>query len=186
MQDENQISDNEENIDYNDIGINVILEAIKHEYVKERERTLTIENKAMSIITILIAVMTIIIPMFPIYEIKGFISKNTFKNGVVIGIFVLVFLSILVLMITDVVLLINAIKVREYRRIEINKLVEEEVINSNELSVKTGLCEMYYNAITSNSDINSDKAKNLEKSMKITLTIIGILCISMMILKFLL
>lgn len=153
------------------------------EYTKERERASILDNKSISLITVLIALLTVYIPLIPfetIYSTYLNGSKNEFS---------LVFLAVLMLIASFVVTaisftkLIKTIRLQEYRKADIDMICKEDYLKYDKDVMEKALCEHYQELIHYNSKINEDKVKNLSGCFSMVSIVFFLLLISTVILK---
>jgi uncharacterized membrane protein (DUF485 family) len=161
----------------------VALPTMADEYTKERERTSILDNKSISLITVLIALLTVYIPLIPFETIY-----STYLNGSK-NEFALVFFAVLMLITSFVVTaisftkLIKTIKLQEYRKADIDMICKEEYLKCDKDVMEKALCEHYKELIHYNSKINEDKVKNLSGCFGMVSIIFFLLLISTVILK---
>lgn len=159
------------------------LPTMADEYTKERERASILDNKSISLITVLIALLTVYIPLIPfetIYSTYLDGSKNEFA---------LVFLAVLMLIASFVVTaisftkLIKTIKLQEYRKADIDMICKEDYLKCDKDVMEKALCEHYQELIHYNLKINEDKVKNLSGCFSMVSIVFFLLLISTVILK---
>lgn len=137
------------------------LPTMKDEYTKERERASILDNKSISLITILIALLTVYVPLIPFETIS-----NTYLNGSKNEL-ALVFLAVLMLIISSIITaisfnkLIKTFKLQEYRKADIDEICKEDYLKCDKDVMEKALCEHYQELIHHNSKINDDKVNNL-------------------------
>lgn len=159
------------------------LPVMADEYTKERERAGILDNKSISLITVLIALLTVYIPLIPFDTIY-----NTYLNGSK-NEYTFVFLAILMLLISFVITaisfnkLIKTIKLQEYRKADIDMICKEDYLKCDKDVMEKALCEHYQELIHCNSKINEDKAKNLSGCFGMVSIVFFLLLVSTVILK---
>ena len=158
-----------------------MLEEIKSEYAIENERENKIATKASAFITVVVAIITLYIPLIPFNNMIEFFRA---KHSCVV--ICLVILSLLLLVVGFVVLMvafgffIKAYGVKGHNRVEVNDLLA--IANQNEYKqtedqVNQGLVAQYhqilcgFNGKAGNMEINTQSA--LANKTGITLTVIG-------------
>ena len=164
-------------------GASAALPTMTDEYTKERERAGILDNKAASLITILIALLTVYIPLIPFD-----IICNTYLNGSKIK-FGLVLIAVLMLIASFIITafsfikLIRTIKLQEYRKADIDMICKEEHLQCDKDIMEKALCEHYQELIHYNSKINDDKVKNLSGCFTLVAIVFFLLLIPTVILK---
>lgn len=159
------------------------LPTMADEYTKERERAGILDNKSISLITILIALLTVYIPLIP-FEIIYSTYLNGSKNK-----FALVFLAVIMLIVAFVITaisftkLIKTIKLQEYRKADIDMICKEDYLKCDKDIMEKALCEHYRELIHYNSKINENKAKNLSGCFSMVSIVFFLLLVSTVILK---
>ena len=164
-------------------GARVALPVFMDEYAKELDRKIAIENKITSLITIEIAILTVFMPIIPFEEIKKHFASKV--NGVVIATTVANNLLIIaiVLMAVAFVILMCAIRVQTYNKVDIVQLEQDKNLNQTANAVEIGLCGHYKDIILFNSDLNDDKAKKYKIGLPLTIASFFCLIIGTIILK---
>lgn len=153
------------------------------EYTKERERAGILDNKAISLITILIALLTVYIPLISFDTIY-----NAYLNGSKIR-FALVFLAVLMLIVSFILTaisfnrLIKTVKLQEFRKADIDTICKDDYLKCDSDVMEKALCEHYKELIQYNSKINDEKVKNLSGCFDMISIIFFLLLISTVTLK---
>lgn len=161
------------------------LPTMADEYTKERERASILDNKSISLITILIALLTVYVPLIP-FEI----INNTYSNGSK-NEFALMFLAVLMLIISFIITiisfnkLIKTIKLQEYRKADIDVICKEDYLKYDKDEMEKSLCQHYQELIHYNSKINDDKVNNLSGCFSMVSIVFFLLLVSTVILKIL-
>lgn len=164
-------------------GASAALPTMMDEYTKERERAGILDNKAISLITILIALLTVYVPLIPFETIF-----NTYINGSKRE-FALAFIAVLMLIFSFTITiisfnkLIKTIKLQEYRKADIDMICKEEHLICDKDVMEKALCEHYRELIYYNSKINDDKVKNLGNCFTMVAIVFFLLLASTVILK---
>lgn len=170
-----------------------MLEEIKNEYAIENERENKIATKASAFITVVVAVVTLYIPLIPFDNMIKYFQAN--HSCVVIC---LVILSLLLLVVGLVVLMvafgffIKAYGVKGHNRVEVNDLLN--IANQNEQmqteeQVNQGLVAQYhqilcgFNGKAGNMDINTQSALANQKGIKLTVIGFAIMSIATIALR---
>lgn len=161
------------------------LTTMMDEYTKERERGSILDNKSSSLITILIALTTVYIPIIPFNTI---ISKCRSGSKYELA---LVFLAVIMLILSFIISsisfkkLIETVKLQEYRKADIDKICEEDILKCDKDVMEKALCEHYQELIHCNTEINNDKAKKLGGCFNMISFVFFLLLASTVILKIL-
>lgn len=159
------------------------LPTMADEYTKERERGSILDNKSSSLITILIALITVYVPIIPFNTII-----STCLNGSK-GELALTLLAVIMIISTFVITaisfnkLIKTVKLQEYRKADIDMICKEENLKCDKDAMEKALCEHYQELIHFNSKINNDKAKNLGGCFNMVTIVFFLLLVSTVILK---
>lgn len=138
-----------------------VLTVMMDEYTKERERSGIIDNKAVALITILVALITIYMPIIPLEKVKLiYLTGN--KNQLI---FMTISISSLVMtLMISIITFINLIKVinlKTFLRVDIEALVEDDALEVDPDEAEKALCCHYNSLILENSGINDKKAKDI-------------------------
>jgi hypothetical protein len=122
-------------------GAGTALPVFIDEYSKECDRKKVIENKINALLTIEIAILTVFIPILPFGSIKTYLFNN--YNGVTIAATVAcVLLGISIVMIAVAFgILISAVSIKTYSKVDIEKLDSEDNLRQDANSVEKGLCD---------------------------------------------
>lgn len=142
-------------------GASAALPTMMDEYSKERERAGILDNKATFLITILIALLTVYIPILSsrVTDITySGCSKIAFA-AIVVAIMILFFSLILAAVLFYKLIMI--IKPEEYRKVDVNLVCKEDYLKCDSDTMDKALCEHYKELILHNSNINDRKAKAL-------------------------
>lgn len=159
------------------------LSTMADEYTKERERAGILDNKSISLITILIALLTVYIPLIPFDTVY-----STYLNGSKDK-FTLVLLAVLMLIASFILTaisfsrLIKTIKLQEFRKADIDMICKEDYLKCDKDVMEKALCEHYQELIHYNSKINEEKVKNLSGCFSMISIIFFLLLMSTVILK---
>ncbi|HAT4315837.1 hypothetical protein [Clostridium perfringens] len=149
--------------------------AIMDEYTKERERGGIIDNKAIGLITILLALVTVYIPIIPFEKFKN-VYKTGDKNQLIMMTFiVLIFIMALSLAIITFTILIRIVDLKTYKRVDIDILTKDKFLSEDEDIYERALCRHYRKLIEQNSKVNDTKSKKI--SACYILTIVLFICL---------
>lgn len=162
----------------------IAVQVMMDEYTKERERGGILDNKAVALITILIALITVYLPIIPFDKIKTIYESDSKNKLLALGIIILIFLIALVIIGITFAKLINVVKLKVYKRVDIEKLLKEEYLTAEPDMYGQALSDHYKSLIIQNSennDIKSDKLNSCFILTIISFVFLLISCISMMI-----
>lgn len=164
-------------------GAKIALPVFIDEYSKECDRKTVIENKVFSLVTIEIAIMTVFIPIIPFGSIGKYLSSNC--NSIIIATTIAcIFLSAsIAMMVASFGILMNAVNIQTYSKVDIEKLDLEENLTQDANSVEKGLCDHYKEIILVNSLLNDKKAKKYDIGLPLTIVSFGCLALGTIILK---
>lgn len=137
---------------------------MKNEYTKERERSGILDNKAIAILTVLLAILTLYIPMIPFDKITWVIGNGTCEQRMVLLLAAILLVSALVISIVEMYYLIRALRLRTFLRVNIDALIVDEALKANRDVVERGLVQHYYQLIIHNSNVNDAKGENVQKA----------------------
>jgi hypothetical protein len=151
----------------------VFLDVIKDEYEKERDRSNSLDNKANIFISAIIAALAIFIPSIPYGEIKGYIIKCDRIPFLFIWIMIGCLGTAMVLITISFYNLYQALKVRGFKRPQIETLKNENFLKYNENYSQKALIDHYYTILTYNQDVDTTKADKLQ--LGILLSVIAFL-----------
>ena len=164
-------------------GASAALPTMIDEYTKERERASILDNKAVSLITILIALLTVYIPLIPFDIIcDTYLNGSKIKFGLVL-IAVLMLIAAFIITAFSFIKLIRTIKLQEYKKADIDMTCKEEHLQCDKDIMEKALCEHYQKLIHYNSKINDDKVKKLSGCFTLVAIVFFLLLIPTVILK---
>lgn len=164
-------------------GARVALPIFIDEYSKECERKNVIENKINTILAIEIAILTVFIPIVPYGSIKDYLFGHC--NGVIIvatTACILLVISI-VMMAVAFGILLSAVSIQTYSKVDIEKLDLEDNLRQDANSVEKGLCDHYKIIILENSNLNDNKANKYQICLPIIIVAFLLLALGTILLK---
>lgn len=164
---------------------NTVLTIMMDEYSKEKERMNILENKAIAIITILIAIITVYLPIIPFDKINDFCMVGNVKSRVSITTIILFLLVSMGLAVYTFCTLISVIKLRCYKAVDIELLVKEDTFEFDEKLFQIEMCKHYKNIIIENSKKNIEKAEKIRKCFNMIIVIFILLFLSTIVLSLL-
>lgn len=161
--------------------LSIFLSVIQNEYEQEKARTDRIDGKIISLMTIIVALITIYIPIFPFGQLYEFYNKERecLTMPIVFSLFLLIGIIAILLSMYSLTQLVQAYKAKKYKAIDII-----EFNNNNYLYHKTtynfelSLIEHYQNIILFNSNVNTEKTIILNKQFKNIIIIFAMLSVS--------
>ncbi|EOS20843.1 hypothetical protein C806_04832 [Lachnospiraceae bacterium 3-1] len=150
-------------------GAKIALPVFIDEYSKECDRKTVIENKVISLVTIEIAIMTVFMPIIPFGSISKFLFDDS--NSIVIATtFACIFLCIgIIIMAVSFGILMSAVNIQTYSKVDIEKLDLEENLTQDVNSVEKGLCDHYKEITLANSALNDKKANKYKIGLPLTI-----------------
>lgn len=166
-------------------GAEVAMTVMIDEYSKELERKTILENKVVTILTIQMGMLTLLIPMIPFEKIQAF-----FRKGCGIG-FAITILSVMMLVVALVVmsvsfgLLISAIKIQVYKKVDIMKLCSEDKLQQNGDVAAASLCIHYRDITIQNEQQNNNKGRKFQTALPLSICSFVLLTISVIMIKLL-
>lgn len=163
---------------------NTAVQVMMDEYTKERERGGILDNKAIALITVLIALITVYLPIIPFDKIKSIYAADSKNQLIALGIIVLIFISALIFTGITFLNLMDIVKLKEYKRIEIDKILKDENLILESDVYEQALCDHYKKLIIQNSSINDVKSDKLNDCFKWTIlsfTFLLISCVGMLL-----
>lgn len=163
----------------------LLLDVMREEYSKERERCSSLENKASMFITAIIAIITVFIPMTPFEKILSSYSGNVF-HIVFITVLLCVFSYAFGSLIYAFYWLFQVINLKEYNRPDLLSVKDKEIQLQPEMITASGLLGHFYTIIDSNIKVNDKKVDNLKKGLTASIVGIVLLAVSTLGLKIIL
>ncbi len=166
-----------------------MLEEIKKQYDVENERENKIGTKASTFITVIMAIITLYIPMIPFEGLKKFLGASTITiiDKTLTVIFIIVLVCGVILLTVAFVFLVKAYGVKGYKRVNVDDLLR--IANSNrehdnkyKSQIAQGIVAHYHKILRGSLDeagnmkINSDSADSV--AIGIMLTVIGFVLLS--------
>lgn len=161
--------------------LSIFLSIIQSEYEQERVRTDRIDNKAMALLTIIIALITVYVPIFPFDKLVDFYSapRDCPTLLIIISVFLLFAVMAVILAIHSAKQLIDIYKPKEYQAVNIELLNDNEKLSQNPATkFQLELIDHYQTIILGNSKMNSGKTDILNKQFLKTIIIFGLLSVS--------
>ncbi|MGL4989647.1 MAG: hypothetical protein ACRC57_00560 [Sarcina sp.] len=161
----------------------IALPTMIDEYTKERERAGIIDTKAISLITILLALVTVYMPITPFEKIKSIYLSGTKNELVLITVALLIFFISLVITGIGFYNLISVVKLRKYGRINTDDILKDDALLLVEHVYEKALCKHYEKLINENSEQNDKKSKRLNLCYILTMASFILLLISCLLIK---
>lgn len=166
-------------------GARVALPIFIDEYSKECDRKEAIENKISTLLTIEIAILTVFIPIVPFESIKTYLFGNC-NDIIIVATIACVLLGIaIVMMSVSFGILMSAIGIKTYSKVDIEKLNLEDNLRQDANSVERGLCDHYKTITIENSNLNDKKADKYQICLPITIVSFLLLALGTILLKIL-
>lgn len=161
----------------------VILPVMMDEYTKERERGGIIDNKAITLLTILVALLTIYIPIVPFENIIRVYNEGTQNALICLGVTGLLFVSAIIITVIAFVKLIRIIQLHNYERVAVQDIATPDALKVLPDEAEKALCVHYFNLIETNADINDKKANRISDCFVLTIVSFLLLLCSILILS---
>ena len=161
--------------------LSILLPILEEEYRQEKARTDRIDNKAMALLTIIIALITVYVPIFPFEKFGEFYSNSTMCCIVpyIFSLFLLLGVIAIFLAIRSAKKLTEVYKPTEFQAINIKLLNSNEKLSYNPpTQFQLEVIDHYQSIILANSEINSQKAKVLCDQFKNVILIFALLSAS--------
>lgn len=161
--------------------LSLFLPILQSEYEQERARTDRIDNKAMALLTIIIALITVYVPIFPFDKLAELYltGRDCPTLLIIISVFLLLAVVAIILAIHSAKKLIDIYKPKEYQAVNIELLSSTEKLSLNPATkFQMELIDHYQAIIIGNSKINSDKSNMLSKQFLKAIIIFGLLSVS--------
>lgn len=153
----------------------ILLDVMREEYAKERERCASLENKAGMFIATVIAIITVFIPMAPFEKITG-----SYGSDVLHIIFVTLLLCVFIYAFGNLIYafywLFQVINLKEYSRPNLLSVKDKEIQLQPEEITANGLLDHFYTIIDLNIKVNDKKVDNLKKGL--TASIVGFILLA--------
>lgn len=177
----NESNKNSDNLENSLPCLSIFLSVVQNEYEQEKARTDRIDGKIISLMTIIVALITVYIPIFPFSQLYQFYNqeRNCFTIPIVFSLFLLMGIIAILLSMYSLMQLVQAYKAKKYKAIDI-----VEFNNNNYLHHKTtynfelSLIEHYQKIILFNSNFNTEKTIILNKQFKNAIIIFAMLSVS--------
>lgn len=164
-------------------GAEVSLPVLMDEYTKSRETAQIIDNKAIMLLTILVALLTVYMPLVPFDNIINAWDQGIKVTIVLLVIAMLVLLGAIVVAIITFTKLVKTFRVQAYRNVNIQDLVKEEVMRAPSEDVEVALCKHYEKIIIENVSINEEKAKRIKSCFELIIAEFVMLVVSTILLS---
>ena len=161
--------------------LSIFLPILQNEYMEEKARTDRIDNKAIALLTIIIALITVYVPIFPFDNfVQVFCDANTCCAVICIfSLFILLGVIAIFLAIYSAKKITDIYKPTEYHAINIEYLNTNDNLSSNSVHpFQLKLIAHYQSVILANSNVNAQKAEILKKQVKNVIIIFLLLSLS--------
>lgn len=161
--------------------LSIFLPILENEYREEKARTDRIDNKAITLLTIIIALITVYVPIFPFKDFAGVYSQSNKCCVIfcVFSLFLLLGIIAIILAIYSAKKVTDIFKPTEYPAVNFEYFGTAEKLSSNPVhSFQISLIDHYQSIILSSSKINAQKAEVLKKQFINVIVIFLLLSIS--------
>ena len=143
----------------------ILLEMVKDEYSKERERAVALDNKASFFITLIVAVVTIFVPIIPLSRILGFYRTADCSCKCIVSIELFAIVIAFFLLVVAFRQFYNAYKIANYKRPDIKVVDDTRFLVQPEEIVTRGMCEHYKEIVEFNVEIVADKCDKINSGV---------------------
>jgi len=157
--------------------LSIFLPILENEYMEEKARTDRIDNKAIALLTIIIALITIYVPIIPFEKVAQVYSEASAccLFSCIFSLFLLLGIIAIVIAIYSAKKIIEAYKPTEFPAINVEHLNTNENLSCNPAySFQLKLIQHFQSIILSTSETNTKKAVILVHQVK-NVTIVFIL-----------
>jgi hypothetical protein len=179
----NHINRTENTADVAFEGARAALPVFIDEYTKECDRKTVIENKINTLLTIEIAILTVFIPLVPFGSIKTYLFGNCNSVTIATTISCVLLGTSIVMMAVAFGILMSAVGIQTYSKVDIEKLDLEDNLRQDANSVEKGLCDHYKTITLENSNLNDRKANKYKICLPITVVSFLLLTLGTILLK---
>ena len=145
----------------------LLLDCVKNEYEKERNRMQNLDTKASAFMTAIILILTLFVPIIPFNALQTvFIKGADWQKGVVctLSIPLITALGLLALAFKN---LYNGYKPRRIYRFEIQNAKDISLLKTQQNIMEKALCDHYCELIEENITVNNDKADKIAAGLKL-------------------
>lgn len=158
-------------------GATVALQVFIDEYSKELERKNFLENKVIALVTIQMAILTVFMPIIPFDKIILGLRCTNNTEIIITTIACMALLFSVITIITSFVILLSAVKIQTYKKVDIEQLNLDSNLKQDQNAVERGLCNHYAKITLENAQLNAEKANKFK--LGLPLTIASFACIIM-------
>lgn len=153
---------------------------LEGEYQQERARSERLDTKAMALLTLILALITVYVPIFPLNSCKAvYNGQTTCAIAVLFSLFLLVGIAGIVLAIYSARVLCGIYEAKPYKGVNLDTLGTREKLGQNtDAQYQIDVINQYNAAISENAKINEEKATELNKQFKKIIIIFATLSIS--------
>lgn len=161
--------------------LSIFLPILQNEHEAEIARTDRVDNKSIALLTIIIALITVYLPIFPIKEIVCIIKTGGMCCGALCLFYFLLLLGIIAILTAMYTAkkLIAIYKPAEYNTINIQYFNNNDILSHNPpYTFQLELIDHYQKTILANSKTNTDKASIIQKQVVHIIIIFILLSVS--------
>lgn len=161
--------------------LSIFLPIIESEYEQEKARTERLDSKSMALLTIIIALITIYVPIYPFNKIVLFYSKSRvcLTIPVIFSLFILLGVVAIGIAVYSANKLIEVYKIKEFQAVNIEQFNSNEKLGYKQAArFQLELIDHYQSIILANSEINTRKAEILNKQFRNVVIIFVLLTLS--------
>ena len=161
--------------------ISIFLPILQNEYMEEKARADRIDNKAIALLTIIIALITVYVPIFPFEDLANIYNSTNTCCGIIcsLSLFLLLGVIAILLAINSAKIITDIYKPTEYQAFNFEYLNTDENLSGNPAyPFQLKLIAHYQSIILTNAKIISKKAEILNEQVKKVILIFLLLSIS--------
>lgn len=136
----------------------LLLECARDEYNKERERAHSLDNKASFFMTAIILVSTLFVPFVPFNRFYCILDCGTGFQKTMLHVMGTLLFVAFILLILAFRCFNNVFRLKNYKRFNIENLIDISILTAGKNMAEKGLCENYKVTIEHNIEIDDIKA----------------------------
>lgn len=146
----------------------ILLEIVKDEYSKAFDRANSLDNKAGFFITVIIAVVTIFIPIIPFDKILSFYSVAGCCQKCMVGVLLVCAFVAFVMLMLAFCRFYDAYKLTEFQHANLENSNEEGNHNADRGQLSKALCENYRLIVENNNKVIDIKCEAISRGIRLS------------------
>lgn len=161
--------------------IPILLSILQNEYEQEKVRADRIDTKAIGLLTIIVALITVYVPIFPFSDVAKIYlhTKKCAAIPVVFSVFLLMGIIAAILALYSAYKVIEVYKAKSYQSVNILKFNTNEQMGATQSDrFQLQLIDHYQSLIFENAKINTNKAEILNNQFRNVMIIFMLLSLS--------